>query len=79
MGELLDSGTLDGMLDTDANSAVQPGRPDPRNPRYHHYLQCRFQCTMHPCTVFVLFLELLTGNHNANTNLQVFQPMLGTH
>ncbi|KAL3158344.1 hypothetical protein ABBQ38_010583 [Trebouxia sp. C0009 RCD-2024] len=34
MGELLDSGTLDGMLDTDANSAVQPGRPDHRNPRW---------------------------------------------
>ncbi len=33
MGELLDSGTLDGMLDTDVTSIVHPSRPDHRQPR----------------------------------------------
>ncbi|KAL0052266.1 hypothetical protein WJX82_010974 [Trebouxia sp. C0006] len=34
MGELLDSGTLDGMLDTDVTSIVHPSRPDHRQPRW---------------------------------------------
>ncbi|KAL0027101.1 hypothetical protein WJX79_006042 [Trebouxia sp. C0005] len=34
MGGLLDSGTLDGMLDTDVTSIVHPSRPDHRQPRW---------------------------------------------
>lgn len=34
MGQLLDSGTLDGMLDTDVTSIVHQGRPDHRQPRW---------------------------------------------
>lgn len=55
MGELLDSGTLDGMLDTDATSAVQPGRPDQRNPRYHSAL-LRLQHPTYICNAAYLAL-----------------------
>ena len=52
MGELLDSGTLDGMLDSGGTSSMHPARPEPRHPRFHFALLLfLLQHTTHTCNV----------------------------